>query len=88
MCLLPNRRASIDHAPGPIIANVAPMTVNMTDPIASLALDHAIQPLAIATPIPATGVHSPQSKNAPAMAPAVRGTICAHVVPSDTQTIT
>ena len=88
MCLLPNKRASIDHAPGPIMANVAPMTANMTDTLVSLALDQAIHPLTIATTVPATGVQSPTSNNAPEMAPTVCGTICAHDVPSDRQMIT
>jgi hypothetical protein len=70
------------------MANVAPVTANMTDTLASLALDHAIHPLAIATTVPATGVQSPNSKNAPETAPAVFGTICAHAVVSDRQMIT
>jgi hypothetical protein len=88
MCLRPNRRASIDHAPGPIMAKVAPMTAKMTDTLGSLALDHTLHALAVATTVPAIGVHRPNSKNAPATAPTVCGTICAHAVGPDRQLIT
>ncbi len=70
------------------MANVAPMTANMTAMLGPLPLDHAIHPPAIATTVPATGVHRPNSKNAPATAPTVCGTIWAHAVPSQRQMIT
>jgi hypothetical protein len=85
MCLLPNRRASIDQAPGPIMANVPPITANKAEVPGASALDHTTHPPAMATTVPATGVQRPNSKNAPATAPAACGPIGAHVVAPDKQ---
>ena len=82
MCFLPKRRASIDQAPGPIMANVAPSTTNVTEDTGSPALEHRIHPLAIATSVPATGVHSPIKRSIPATAPTACGTISAQAVAS------
>jgi hypothetical protein len=74
MCRLPKRRASIDQAPGPIMANVAPSTANVTEDTGLPPLDQRIHPSAITTSVPATGVHKPTKRNAPATAPTVCGT--------------
>lgn len=87
MCLLPNRRASIERAPGPIMANVAPSAANMIEDTALPAFDHRIQPLATATNVPATGVHRPTKRSEPATAPTSRGTIAVHSLASDRQMI-
>ena len=87
MCFLPKRRASIDQAPGPIMANVAPSTTNVTEDTGSPALEHRIHPFAIATSVPATGVHSPIKRSIPATAPTACGTISAQAGASNRQMI-
>lgn len=87
MCFLPKRRASIDQAPGPIMANVAPSTTNVTGDTGSPAFEHRIHPFAIATSVPATGVHSPIKRSIPATAPTASGTISAQAVASNRQMI-
>jgi len=77
-------RASIDQAPGPIMAKVAPITAKMTNVFGSPALDHTIHPPAAATTDPASGVQRPTSRNAPATAATACGTTTAHVVSPDT----
>jgi hypothetical protein len=74
MCFLPNSLASTDHAPGPIMANAAPSTATTIE-ARSPALDQAIQAFRMATAAPATGVHRPSMRNAPAAAPTACGTI-------------
>ena len=70
MCFLPNSRASIDHAPGPIIASVPPSTARMID-INVLPLPaKAIQSSTAAISAPATGVQNPANMNIPKTAPA------------------
>jgi len=87
MCLLPKRRASIDQAPGPIMANVAPSTTSETEDKGSPALEHRIHPFAIATSIPAAGVNNPTRRNAPATNATDCGTISGHAVVPDRQMI-
>ena len=77
----------MDQAPGPIMARVAPSTANRTEDAALPALDHTSHASAIATSVPATGVHKPIRRNAPATAPIACGTISAQAVVLDTQVI-
>jgi len=72
MCFLPNSRASMDQAPGPIIANVAPSTANKTDAQRLPDLDARIQTCAMAIRVPATGVHNPSNRHMPATADRLR----------------
>ena len=72
-CFLPNRRASMDHAPGPIIASVAPDVANMMGSPSPPAQEKAIHTSTTATNIPQTGVHKPRSKSIPAPAPIACG---------------
>ena len=85
MCLLPNSRASIDQAPGPIIANVAPSAANKRDGRQLPELDARIHACAMAISVPATGVHSPSNRQVPATALTVSGTISAPEDGSDRQ---
>jgi len=80
MRLRPNKRASIDQAPGPIIANVAPNTATMMEDQISAAFAHSNHPPAIATNVPATGVHRPTKRHVPTTAPNICGTTAAHSV--------
>src|SRR5262245_28309019 len=67
----------MDHAPGPIIANVAPSVANMMG-IQAPALEHATQTSTTAINVPQTGVHRPRNRNIPAPAPITCGTIKAN----------
>ena len=80
MCFLPNRRASIDQAPGPIIA-----MVNANAAANSLVTGKSVpsrksQTCAKKADGPAMGVDKPSNKNNPEMPLAISGTI---VIPSD-----
>src|SRR5262245_25771852 len=78
MCRLPKRRASIDQAPRPIMANVAPRTASMAEGTGLPALDHSNHASAIAISVPATGIHKPIRRSIPATAPTACATITAH----------
>jgi hypothetical protein len=60
---LPNRRASTDHAPGPIIASAAPKAPSLTCIHGSLQCDRTRHSSATAISTPATGVHKPTSNS-------------------------
>lgn len=59
MCFLPNSRASIDHAPGPIIANVALSVARMTGIEGSTVRERMTQTSIKLTSVPTMGVHRP-----------------------------
>ena len=65
MCLLPNNLASMDHAPGPIIAKLAPRAAKIMAAHASAALERAIHSSIVASNVPATGVQRPTRRNTP-----------------------
>jgi hypothetical protein len=68
MCFLPNKRASTDHAPGPIIARVKPRIARIT---AIPVLFGCIKRIHISlrpTSVPITGVHKPTRINIPKQA--------------------
>ena len=73
MCFLPKSRASIDHAPGPSIANVRPSIASMIGINGSPTQRHAIQTSTIPNSTPAAGVHKPARRNIPATAPITCG---------------
>ena len=58
-CFRPNRRASIDHAPGPVIANVAADVARRME--IPLVEENAIHASTIAIRVPLIGVHKPKS---------------------------
>ena len=66
MCFLPKRHASIDHAPGPIIArpiaSVAKMMTIQKSPLPQQMLQISVR----AASVPATGVHKPSMRSIPA----------------------
>jgi len=66
---LPNSLASIDHAPGPIIAKVTPSVAKMMHIHGSRAWKKMRDTSMIATSVPTTGVHKPARRNIPAAAP-------------------
>lgn len=65
-CFLPNKRASMDHAPGPIIARVAPSVAKMMGSHGSRAWKKTTKISTIATSVPNSGVHKPMRRNIPA----------------------
>jgi len=75
MRFLPNRRASMDQAPGPTIAKTAPRTACMMaihgSPECERNRDNAIDILTIAASHPATGVHKPIRRSIPAPMPMI-----------------
>jgi hypothetical protein len=75
MCFLPKSRASMDQAPGPTIARMAPRTACMRGIHGSSECgndrERAIDTSAIAASIPATGVHKPTRRSIPAPIPAI-----------------
>jgi hypothetical protein len=73
MRFLPNSKASTDHAPGPIIANVPPRTARIIDIHALPPLASAIQSSTAAISAPAMGVQRPAKMNTPNTAPAMCG---------------
>jgi hypothetical protein len=75
MCLLPKRWASMDHAPGPIIAMVAPNAASTIGIHGSLPLADAIHSSMAAIMVPMTGVHSPTRRSIPAQAAIICGII-------------
>jgi hypothetical protein len=62
----PKRRASIDHAPGPSIAKAAPRVPSRMQIHGSPGCKRIFHISIAATIVPATGVHKPASKSAPA----------------------
>lgn len=66
---LPNSFASIDHAPGPIIARVTPSVAKMMHNHGSRVWKKKMDISMIATSVPTTGVHKPARSNIPAPAP-------------------
>ena len=74
ICFLPNSRASIDHAPGPIIANVPPRTANTNDNSLP-APAKAIHTSMMTSSAPARGVEKPARINNPSTAAMICGTI-------------
>src|SRR5580700_9311941 len=74
-CLLPNRAASIENAPGPSIAEVAPMVANVIEIHGSLRWVSATHTSRTAINAPTKGVQSPTRKRMPAHAPMMCGII-------------
>ena len=75
MCFRPKRRASMDHAPGPIIAIVAPKVARMIGIHGSLPLANAIHSSTAPIKLPTTGVHNPTRRSIPAQAAIICGII-------------
>jgi hypothetical protein len=75
----PNTQASIDHVPGPIIANVAPRTARKRAKVGLAGDVKASHTSKIATRAPAIGVHNPAISRTPANAPTLSGTILAQI---------
>ena len=75
ICFLPKSRASIDQAPGPIIANVPPRTARIIDTDSSPAPVKAIHTCTTATSAPTAGVHKPARIKNPRTLPVNSGTI-------------
>lgn len=75
MRFLPKRRASIDQAPGPTIAKVAPRAASIMGVHGSPEREKAIHTSTAATRVPATGVHKPTRRRVPAPAPMTCGRI-------------
>ena len=77
-CFLPKSRASMDHAPGPIIARAAARTACTMgihgSPECEKYREKAIHTLAMAASVPATGVHKPIRRSIPATAPMICST--------------
>jgi hypothetical protein len=73
--LLPNRRASMDHAPGPIIAkhaaSVAAATAFQGSPSGDEILEIPIHPSTITVNAPTTGVKKPIIRTTPAAIPKI-----------------
>ena len=86
MCFLPNRRASMDHAPGPIIAKAAAKIANARTSHGSPECEEnreiAIQALTVAASVPAIGVNKPSKRAIPAAMQIIGRTTVAHGVPS------
>ena len=81
MCFLPKSRASIDQAPGPIIAKVAPRVANMMGINELPGREKATQTSTIATSVPTAGVHKPKRRAIHAPAPIICGRIGANCGP-------
>jgi len=64
-CFLPKRRASIDHAPGPIIARLAPKAARSNGASPPERVENAIHSSTTAIEVPLTGVHRPKNSNMP-----------------------
>jgi hypothetical protein len=75
MCFLPNRRASIDQAPGPIIAKaaakIACARVTHGSPECEENSEIAIHTLAAAPSPPASGVNTPTNRSIAAAMPII-----------------
>ena len=77
MCFLPNRRASIDQAPGPIAARLNPNVANMIEMSGLPKLEKAIHTSNTAIRLPAIGVQKPTTSSIPAAAPTIGAAISA-----------
>ena len=75
----PNTQASIDHVPGPIIANVAPRAARKRGRVALAGDRKARLASRMATTEPAIGVHNPATSRTPASAPILSGTTAAQI---------
>jgi len=75
MCFLPNSLASIDQAPGPIIAKVAPRVASISGSNGSPTCDEITHSSTMATSAPPSGVHKPARRRIPAPAPMMCGVI-------------
>jgi hypothetical protein len=73
MCFLPNSRASMDQAPGPIIAKVAPRIANVTEMRGLLECVRTFHVSTNAIRTPATGVQRPNNSSTPPAAPMIAG---------------
>ena len=73
MCFLPNSHASIDQAPGPIIANVALSVARMMGIRRSPAREKRIQISTKQVSVPINGVHKPIKINIDKTAPISSG---------------
>lgn len=78
MCFLPNSRASIDQAPGPTIAKVAPRIASIRGTSGSPTRNKTIHSSTMVTSAPPTGVHKPTRRSIPAPAAMVCGVIGAN----------
>ena len=77
MCFLPKSLASMDQAPGPIIANVAPRmprVMEMSGLVDRVKMFHASS---TAIRVPASGVHKPNNISSPVAAPMIAGATAA-----------
>jgi len=74
ICFLPKSRASIDHAPGPIIAKVPPKTANTNDDSLPAPVK-ALHSWMMTISPPARGVQKPTRINNPSTAPIIWGRI-------------
>jgi hypothetical protein len=72
-CFRPKRRASTDHAPGPIIASVAADVANKIGIRPPSPQEKAIHASETAINVPQIGVHKPMSKSNPAPAAIICG---------------
>src|SRR5580698_9925416 len=77
MCFLPNSRASIDNAPGPIIASVPPNVASESAGHPSLECTNAIHTSTAAISAPVAGVHKPNIIKIASTAPMPCGAIVA-----------
>jgi len=77
MCFLPKSRASIDQAPGPIVARVKPNVANMIEMSGLPPLEKAIHTSTTAIRPPAIGVQKPTRSSIPAAAPIIGAAISA-----------
>ena len=73
MCFRPKSRASIDQAPGPTTAKLAPSTANPIGIQGSPGYEKTIHRSTMAINAPASGVHKPTRRKAPAPAPMIWG---------------
>ena len=63
----------MDHAPGPIIARVAPSIANVTEMRGLVVCVKKLHVSTTATRVPAIGVHRPSRTSIPARAPTIAG---------------
>jgi hypothetical protein len=73
MCFLPKRRASMDHARGPIMAAVPPRVASTIIIEGSPGRVKAIHSSTTAIKVPATGVQRPMSRKMPTQAATISG---------------
>ena len=73
MCFRPKSRASMDQAPGPTIAKLAPSTANPIGIQGSPGYEKAIHSSTMAIRAPTSGVHKPTRRRIPAPAATICG---------------